>query len=80
MNRVNSERSQWKYWNAVVNIKQDFAFVEIVILWLAIAVTIYLFWPVNAIASMLLLPYILWYVHFCPSAWNKKNHVFELCT
>jgi tryptophan-rich sensory protein len=51
-----------------VNIKQDFAFVEIVILWLAIAVTIYLFWPVNAIASMLLLPYILWYVHFCPSA------------
>jgi len=40
--------------------RPDFAFVEIVILWLAIAVTIYLFWPVNAIASMLLLPYILW--------------------
>jgi tryptophan-rich sensory protein len=36
------------------------ALVEIVILWLAIAVTIYLFFPVNAIAAYLLVPYIVW--------------------
>jgi tryptophan-rich sensory protein len=38
--------------------------VEIVVLWLAIAVTIYLFWHVNTIAAYLLVPYILWYVIF----------------
>ncbi len=37
---------------------------EIVVLWLAIVVTIYLFWPVNTIAAYLLVPYILWYVIF----------------
>ncbi|KAH8938172.1 hypothetical protein BDL97_16G068100 [Sphagnum fallax] len=38
----------------------DLALVEIVILWLAIAVTIYLFWHVHTIAAYLLVPYILW--------------------
>jgi tryptophan-rich sensory protein len=38
--------------------------VEIVVLWLAIVVTIYLFWHVNTIAVYLLVPYILWYVIF----------------
>jgi benzodiazapine receptor len=36
------------------------ALVEIIILWLAIAVTIYLFFPVNAVAAYLLVPYIAW--------------------
>lgn len=40
---------------------QGYALVEIVILWLAIAVTIYLFLPVNPIAAYLLVPYIAWY-------------------
>jgi benzodiazapine receptor len=40
--------------------RPDLGLVEIVVLWLAIAVTIYLFWHVNTIAAYLLVPYILW--------------------
>lgn len=40
--------------------RPGFALVEIVLLWLAIAVTIYLFLPVNPIAAYLLIPYIGW--------------------
>ncbi|KAG0579595.1 hypothetical protein KC19_4G109300 [Ceratodon purpureus] len=40
--------------------RTGYALVEIVILWLAIAVTIYLFLPVNPIAAYLLVPYIAW--------------------
>jgi benzodiazapine receptor len=36
------------------------ALVEIVILWVAILLTILSFWRVSRIASLLLLPYILW--------------------
>ncbi|EFJ15508.1 hypothetical protein SELMODRAFT_180321 [Selaginella moellendorffii] len=38
----------------------DFAFAEIVLLWLAILATIILFWPVSHAAAYLLIPYILW--------------------
>lgn len=37
-----------------------FALVEIVLLWLAIAATIYLFYPISRTASYLLAPYIAW--------------------
>ncbi|KAJ7295250.1 hypothetical protein O6H91_05G110600 [Diphasiastrum complanatum] len=36
------------------------AFVEIVLMWVAILVTIILFWPVNHAAAYMLLPYIIW--------------------
>jgi tryptophan-rich sensory protein len=36
------------------------AFVEIMLLWLAIAVTILMFWPINALAGWLMVPYVLW--------------------
>jgi tryptophan-rich sensory protein len=37
-----------------------FALIEIAILWLFIALTIVLFWRINKIAALLLLPYLLW--------------------
>lgn len=40
--------------------RPDYALVEIVMLWLGIAVTIYLFLPVKPIAAYLLIPYIGW--------------------
>ncbi|XP_024365992.1 uncharacterized protein [Physcomitrium patens] len=40
--------------------RPGYALVEIVILWLAITVTIFLFYPVNPIAAYLLIPYIAW--------------------
>lgn len=46
----------------VIYLFQGYALVEIVILWLAITVTIFLFYPVNPIAAYLLIPYIAWYV------------------
>lgn len=48
--------------SALTFLFQGYALVEIVILWLAIAVTIYLFLPVNPIAAYLLVPYIAWCV------------------
>lgn len=36
------------------------AFMEIVVLWAAIAVTIVLFWNISRTAAFLLVPYILW--------------------
>jgi translocator protein len=36
------------------------AFVEIVLLWLSIVATIWLFRPVNVVAAWLLLPYLAW--------------------
>jgi translocator protein len=36
------------------------AFVEIVVLWLAIALTVFLFFRVSAVAGWLLVPYIAW--------------------
>lgn len=41
---------------------QGYGLIEIIILWFAIALTIYLFLPVNPIAAYLLIPYIGWYV------------------
>ncbi len=37
-----------------------YAFVEILILWTTILITIYLFWKINRKASYLLIPYIIW--------------------
>ena len=37
-----------------------YAFIEIVILWLAILLTIYQFWKIDRNASYLLVPYLLW--------------------
>jgi benzodiazapine receptor len=36
------------------------AFIDIVLLWSSLAVTIVLFWRVNTLAGMLLLPYLAW--------------------
>ena len=36
------------------------AFVEVLLLWLGIAATLALFWRVNRLAAVLLLPYLLW--------------------
>ena len=36
------------------------AFFEIVILWLAIAFNIFVFYPLSPVAALLLLPYLLW--------------------
>jgi tryptophan-rich sensory protein len=36
------------------------AFAEIIILWLAIAFNIFVFYPLSPLAAMLLLPYLLW--------------------
>ena len=40
--------------------RPDLAFVEIVALWVSIALTIALFHPVNAAAAWLLVPYLAW--------------------
>lgn len=37
-----------------------FAFAEIIVLWLAIAVTVFAFWRVSPINGILLLPYLAW--------------------
>lgn len=37
-----------------------FAFVEIIILWLAILMTIIRFYPLSSLAAILLIPYLLW--------------------
>lgn len=37
-----------------------FAFVEIVLLLCVIGATIYIFWPISHLASLLLIPYFLW--------------------
>ena len=34
--------------------------IEILVLWLLIAATIYTFWPVHRFAAMLLVPYLVW--------------------
>lgn len=36
------------------------AFAEIAVLWLLIAATIFLFWPLHRLAAVLLLPYLAW--------------------
>ena len=36
------------------------AFAEILVLWLLIAATIVMFWPVRQLAALLLLPYLAW--------------------
>jgi translocator protein len=38
----------------------DLAFLEIVILWLLIMATLYLFWRLRPLAGILLIPYLLW--------------------
>ncbi|KAG6544069.1 hypothetical protein Mapa_014486 [Marchantia paleacea] len=40
--------------------RPDYALGEIIVLWLAIAGTIYMFFQVNHVAAYLLIPYILW--------------------
>ena len=58
--------------SALTFLFQGYALVEIAILWLAIAVTIYLFLPVNPIAAYLLVPYIAWCV-----SWFCNDHLFH---
>jgi tryptophan-rich sensory protein len=40
--------------------RPDLAFFEIIVLWLSIAATIVLFYPIQAGAALLLLPYLAW--------------------
>ncbi|WP_404403340.1 TspO/MBR family protein [Pelagibacterium halotolerans] len=40
--------------------RPDLAFFEILALWLAIVLSIVLFWPINVLAALLLVPYALW--------------------
>jgi benzodiazapine receptor len=40
--------------------RPGYAFAEVVLLWLAILATIFLFFPVSAVAGWLLIPYLLW--------------------
>jgi tryptophan-rich sensory protein len=40
--------------------RPDLAFVDVVLLWLAIAATITAFWTVGRLAALLLVPYLLW--------------------
>ncbi|MBB5689720.1 tryptophan-rich sensory protein [Roseomonas alkaliterrae] len=40
--------------------RPDLAFYELVVFWVAILVTIVLFWPVHRTAALLLLPYLAW--------------------
>lgn len=40
--------------------RPDWAFADIVLLWIALAVTVVLFWRVNRLAGALLLPYLAW--------------------
>jgi tryptophan-rich sensory protein len=40
--------------------RPDIAFFEIIVLWLAILLTLLLFWRIRALAGMLLIPYLLW--------------------
>ena len=39
--------------------------VEIVVLWLLIAATIFSFWPVHRLGALLLLPYLAWVSFAC---------------
>jgi len=40
--------------------KPGYAFIEIVLMWLAIVATIIIFYPISKLASYLLIPYFLW--------------------
>jgi tryptophan-rich sensory protein len=40
--------------------RPDLGFVDIVLVWLSIVVTIVLFYPINAGAALLLVPYLAW--------------------
>jgi tryptophan-rich sensory protein len=40
--------------------RPDLAFFEIILLWAAIVATIVVFWKISRVASILLLPYLLW--------------------
>lgn len=40
--------------------RPDLAFLDIVLLWLAVALNILLFWPLSTLAALLLVPYLVW--------------------
>lgn len=40
--------------------KPGLAFAEVVLLWVAVALNIALFWPISATAALLLVPYLVW--------------------
>ena len=40
--------------------RPDWAFLEIIALWLAILATILTFWPISPLAAILLIPYLAW--------------------
>lgn len=40
--------------------RMDYALVDVVLLWLSIAATIALFWPISTLAGWLMVPYLAW--------------------
>ena len=52
--------------------RPDLAFIEIVILWFSIVVTIAAFHPIRAAAAWLLLPYLAW-VTFAAALWSSSS-------
>ncbi len=71
--RTNAERRrviQWFAVNALLNMtwsalyfgmhRPDWALVEVALLWLSIVVLIRVLWPISRVASLLLLPYLVW--------------------
>jgi translocator protein len=40
--------------------RMDLAMIDVVLLWLSIAAVIALFWPIRALAALLLVPYLAW--------------------
>ncbi|MEQ8658324.1 MAG: TspO/MBR family protein [Hyphomicrobiales bacterium] len=40
--------------------RMDYALVDVVLLWLSIAATIVLFWPISTLAGWLMVPYLVW--------------------
>lgn len=57
--------------------RMDWAFAEVLALWLAIAAMIALFWPISPAAGLMMVPYLLW-VSFAAAlnfaVWQRNRH------
>lgn len=68
--RANRKALAWFVWQLVLNSLWSWvffawqmgpaSFINIMLLWLSIVITMWLFWPVSRLAAALLLPYLLW--------------------